>query len=107
MILVDKLKDPKRPATAREFYTVVQAIGETLQSAAGEIKALRGRVAELEAQVSGGLEYQGTHEAGKSYRRNVACTHNGCLWISTVETRQRPGDGHDWKLAVRAGRDAR
>jgi hypothetical protein len=70
------------------------------------IAGIAERLAALETRVDAGLDYLGTHEHGKAYRRNSAVTHDGSIWISLRETRQRPGDGPDWRLAVRKGRDA-
>jgi len=76
-------------------------------TARDQLAALADRVAALEAKVADGLQYEGVHEPDRAYRRNLAVTHDGSIWISMRETRQRPGDGADWKLAVKRGKDAR
>jgi hypothetical protein len=62
------------------------------------------RIKALEQQP---FEYLGVHEYGKAYRKNAVVTRNGGLWIAKADTVLAPGDGPDWQLAVRAGRDAR
>lgn len=53
------------------------------------------------------FEYTGVHETGKSYRRNQFVTHGGSMWAARCDTTQRPGDGNDWRLAVKKGADGR
>ena len=62
------------------------------------------RVAKLERMP---FEYTGAHEAAKLYRKGQFATCDGSLWACMRETMQRPGDGPDWQLAVKKGRDAR
>jgi hypothetical protein len=52
--------------------------------------------------------YKGVWEDGTAYvaRNSVSC--GGSMWICMAErTVQRPGDGSDWTLVVKRGRDAR
>ncbi len=66
--------------------------------------ALEKRVADLEARPS--LEYRGVWGAAEQYRNGNAVTHDGSMWIATAGTKGvRPGDGANWKLAVKRGRD--
>ena len=62
------------------------------------------RVAALERAP---FEYAGAHENGKGYRKGQFATHEGSLWHCNRATVQRPGDGGDWTLAAKKGRDAR
>lgn len=79
---------------------IVPAVAESFKDVLARLKV-------LEEKVDMGLVYEGTHEQGKAYRRNVAVTSDGSIWISRCETRQRPGDSNDWQLAVKRGKDAR
>lgn len=77
-------------------------------AAAEELIELRARVAALEEASACNLSYEGIHESGKAYRRNVAVTYGGSLFISERETSARPGTPDSgWRLAVKKGRDAR
>lgn len=51
--------------------------------------------------------YQGVYENGKQYTRGVLTTWGGSLWLAQSDTEKRPGETPDWKLIVKAGRDAR
>ena len=55
----------------------------------------------------GTLEYLGVFEPERQYTRGNFASHNGSLWHCNCATRQRPGDGPDWTLAVKKGRDAK
>lgn len=71
----------------------------------GVVRALEARVKALEAHP---LEYCGTFELGKVYRRGQFVTDAGCLWHCNANTTVRPGAGEAaWQLAVKKGRDAR
>jgi hypothetical protein len=63
---------------------------------------LHRRLVDLE---SGG--YQGVHEHGRKYGRGQFVTYRNSMWHCNRSTTQRPGDGPDWTLAVRAGRDGK
>jgi hypothetical protein len=63
------------------------------------------RIEELERAP---FEYLGPHEAEKSYRRGEFVSHAGGMWHCEVTgVSHKPGDGPGWRLAVKAGRDAR
>jgi hypothetical protein len=71
---------------------------------ASEVAPIKARLAELETK---GFRYRGVFEYGNDYYEGNAVTMDGQLWICKHTTRARPGDGGDWQLAVRRGRDAR
>lgn len=50
---------------------------------------------------------RGTYRDGKAYERGDTVTFGGGLWIAQKETKAKPGDGDDWRLAVRRGRDGK
>lgn len=68
-------------------------------------EALLTRIAALESREP--FPYQGVHEEGRQYQRGMFTTHRGGIWYARCTTRQRPGDGPDWQLSVKAGRDLR
>lgn len=48
------------------------------------------------------------YQAGTEYQRGVFVTFGGSLWhCNKGGTKQKPGDGDDWTLAVKHGRDGR
>jgi hypothetical protein len=51
--------------------------------------------------------YRGVFEPGRSYARGDTVTLNGSLYHCNTPTEARPGDGADWTLAVKHGRDGR
>ena len=48
---------------------------------------------------------RGIWKAGVAFQRGDAVTYGGSLWIAQADTEQKPGDGADWRLAVKRGRD--
>jgi integrin beta 3 len=62
--------------------------------------ALEGRIQQF--------AYRGVWETGTVYRQHNSVTDGGSLWICVSEqTVQRPGDGQNWRLAVKRGKDGR
>jgi len=51
--------------------------------------------------------YRGVFEPGRSYVRGDTVTLNGSLYHCNAPTTARPGDGADWTLSVKHGRDGR
>lgn len=50
--------------------------------------------------------YRGYWRRGDQCERGDLVTHDGCLWFSSAETREKPGYGKDeWRLAARKGKD--
>ncbi|WP_343347643.1 hypothetical protein WJT74_05140 [Sphingomicrobium sp. XHP0239] len=51
---------------------------------------------------------RGVFSEGKEYARGDAVTWAGSLWIAQKDTSEKPGgDGDDWRLAVKKGRDGK
>ncbi|MEQ8813546.1 MAG: hypothetical protein RLO51_16815 [Thalassobaculum sp.] len=88
----------------RAHHRLDQAI-EAANKNVETLKALRDRVTELEARPV--LKYVGTWNADTQFNPGEFCTDKGSLWHCNEPTRQRPGDGPAWRLAVKAGRDGR
>ncbi|UAK23664.1 collagen-like protein [Sphingomonas nostoxanthinifaciens] len=50
---------------------------------------------------------RGVFKADEAYEAGDAVSWGGSLWIARRETSARPGEGEDWRLAVKRGRDGR
>ena len=70
-----------------------------------DMKALRERVAQLEAQLAArkGLAFRGTWQAPQAYEPGDMTTHKGGLWHCNTPTRAEPGTSKAWTLAVKKG----
>jgi hypothetical protein len=80
-----------------ELVDGVRKIGERLDEAEQSL---------LRLEEHPPFEYRGVYEPGKTYPKGSFVTQGG-IWYATEETKQPPGHGIGWKLAVRAGRDGR
>ena len=50
---------------------------------------------------------RGVYKAGTKYEQGDAVSFGGSLWIAQRDTDAKPGNGDDWRLAVKHGRDGR
>lgn len=50
---------------------------------------------------------RGIYTEGKTYSAGDGVTWGGSFWIAQKETSSKPGEGGDWRLAVKKGRDGR
>ena len=100
------MADVKMPGlTAREATIVdgmLTAIAELLRQVNGRLDALERDVNEVRA-----FRYCGVWSEHQQYNANDFATHNGSVWHCRESTRQRPGDGNVWSLAVKRGKDGR
>ncbi len=82
-------------AVAREVFAVVEQ----------EMEALREKVKRVEGK---GLSYAGTWQRALGYVEGDVVTYDGSAWVClSPETKAKPGDGADWQLFVKKGRDAK
>lgn len=82
-------------------------VDEMVGSLHGRLKAQDARIAALERRIAE-FKYCGVWRGGAVYRQHNSVTDGGSLWICvSEETTQRPGDGPDWRLAVKRGKDGR
>lgn len=72
----------------------------------GEMGPLRQRIEALESRPQPiGFTYREQYSPGETYARGDFVTHDGALWACLLdETRERPGSGSAWRLAVKSGR---
>lgn len=70
------------------------------------IDAIYERLNELELNT---WDDAGVWSDAKSYRKNHGVTHAGSFWIAqrAIAAGEKPGAGNCWRLAVKAGKDAR
>ncbi|RWR08505.1 collagen-like domain-containing protein [Paenirhodobacter populi] len=54
-----------------------------------------------------GLYDAGIYREGKDYAAGEGVTFGGSFWIAQCDTKSKPGDGDDWRQAVKKGRDGR
>jgi hypothetical protein len=87
----------RRPATVGELYEVADMIKEGLADIAKRIGALE----------DGGVRYLGVWQAANAYSRGSLVTHRGSMWHANADTSREPGEGKDWTLAVKSGRDGK
>lgn len=50
---------------------------------------------------------RGVFKEGNEYVRGDGVTWGGSFWIAQKQTRQKPGEGDGWRLAVKKGRDGK
>lgn len=73
-------------------------LGKALRPLADRIAALEKRGNENET-----FRYCGTWQAAGEYVRGNFVTHAGGMWHCNAPTREKPGVGTDWQLAVKGG----
>jgi hypothetical protein len=85
-----------------------------------EVEQLQKRVATLEralkampdvlaetlvkwAKTAGFMEYQGTWDETKVYRRGATVTDHGAVWVAVANTKKgsRPGKAPEWRLCAK------
>ena len=94
----------RRNADQLVMMHVLAEVLELFASAREKREALERRIEELERCP---LDYRGVFTEGETYPARSICSFNGSMWFTKTETRARPGEGRDWTLVVKAGRDAR
>jgi hypothetical protein len=50
---------------------------------------------------------RGVYRETRAYDRGDGVTWGGSFWIAQTDTRDKPGDGSTWRLAVKKGRDGK
>jgi hypothetical protein len=85
-----------------DFDTELKEDGRTVV-----FKFARGEVTELHEMQFPVVIDRGVYKDGSEYAKGDAATWAGSLWIAQRETTAKPGDGDDWRLAVKKGRDGK
>ena len=87
---------------------LARAVGFIVGSLASLFDAQERRIEQLEKRLDDGpFKYMGPHVDGTDYRKGDFVTLGGSLWHANYPTRARPGEGYDWTLAVKRGKDGR
>jgi hypothetical protein len=84
---------------------VVLCVSHLARNVAEELTVVKAELRALKEDPP--FAYLGTFELGRAYERGSFVTYGGSIWCARRATRQRPADGDDWQLAVKAGRDGR
>jgi hypothetical protein len=94
------------PVIEKRIFTHVSPVAEQLKDVSSQLANARLQIETLE-QANSGLcdSYKGIWQPG-TYTRNAVVTMRGSLWLCFRETQAKPGAGDDWRLIVKAGRDA-
>ncbi len=84
-----------------------RVLGVVVEEVAAKLKEQNARIAALEDRIAE-FKYRGIWQSGIVYRECNSVTDNGSLWICMArESTQRPGNGSDWRLAVKRGKDGK
>ncbi|WP_417329038.1 hypothetical protein [Halomonas cupida] len=108
MVLTDPLKRLK--ALEARLDAMPEPTQPTLRGldskGLGRLATLEHKVAELERH---GVRYRGVWRADQSYEVGEWVTAKGSGWIAVESAGpgEKPGEGLPWRLAIKAGRDAR
>lgn len=102
--------------TESQLTELLAGIGGAMKKYTGDYVAkqlapLLARIAQLETELAeyramGALADKGVWRDGSTYDKGHVVSDKGSMWVALRTTRARPG-GPDWRLCVKAGRDAR
>lgn len=98
--VLDSYPAEKR-ATAPSRNEIYGFVADTVELVLDEVKALRDRIAELEAN---GARFRGVYQRAADYRRGDQVTHRGSLWVAldAVPEGSLPGEHPTlWQLAAK------
>lgn len=65
---------------------------------------MEARFLDLQARTFADI-YREVYRSGQTYKRGEIATWDGSMWLAQVETMAKPGEGADWTLVVKRGRD--
>ncbi|MCM0752226.1 hypothetical protein DEA98_16105 [Brucella pseudogrignonensis] len=51
--------------------------------------------------------YRGVYKSGENYEQGDTVTWDGSCWVARKANADKPGDGENWQLAVKRGRNGR
>ena len=84
-------------------------LGRALRPVGGRLDGLEKRMDALEASGPAGqgrgIKYMGVFRRDEDYQRGDVVTHQGGMWVRNTDTatKETPGTGPSWTLAVKAG----
>lgn len=105
--MMECLKD-KSPAAVAALRFQTKHIGMVSAGIAAAVRGIVGQMLAMEDRLAArGFPYKGTWQKSGEYSRGDFCTHDGSMWFCCADTRERPGAGDAWQLAVKAGRDGK
>src|SRR5687767_8440411 len=105
-----RYKTDSRPANRAFVFNVVDmTMKGTVDLLQKKMSALQARIDTIEAGRAKTLAdcYRGPWNSGVAYPRGTLVTDRGSCWLCIHDTAARPGETGDWRLIVKAGRDAR
>jgi hypothetical protein len=96
---INKMVDGSQVAIDEAFECVKKYVDDSM----GDLEK---RLIELEQNQ---FEDAGVYNAASAYKKNHGVTHSGSYWIAqrAIAAGEKPGSGNCWRLAVKAGKDAR
>lgn len=88
---------------------ILPAVANQLVPMRKRIKELEKTVADLQAQKSFNLAdvFKGVWMPGTTFARGSLAVWDGSLWLSLVDTEQKPGASVEWKMVTKKGRDGK
>ena len=92
---------PSEPFTSAQLQRLTAYLAPQFDTA-----PLLKRIEELEQQRSA-MKYLGVWSEHQQYVPGNFCTDKGSVWHCNQMTRERPGDGSSWTLAVKKGQDGK
>lgn len=103
-----------RPVLLKHMWDYVDHVVEAIVAKVflplrQRLDALEKAAAELKSAQSKTLAdaFRGAWMAGTDFKRGDLVVADGSLWLSMVDTREKPGAGSDWKMITKRGRDGK
>jgi hypothetical protein len=102
-------RDKIWPADEYPFCTVdgkhLLATVPTTRNSSDYVYDIRRRIEDLEGRPF--VFDAGIWVDGLDYQKGAGVSYRGSYWIAQQDTTQKPGDGPDWRLAVKRGRNGK
>ncbi|CAN5678949.1 hypothetical protein BH23GEM6_BH23GEM6_04370 [soil metagenome] len=92
----------------------IAALDETLEATGAAVFSHKARFLEIYAELakvraqnrSLADAHRGTYSTGEQYTRGDLLTHSGGMWLAMSDGSDKPGTSEQWRLVVKAGRNA-
>jgi hypothetical protein len=103
----------KKPPSREEIYDALDGVFDAVakrfedmqRDLLGQIDKLQHKVDELQQRPA--VTDKGVWTHGRIYAPGDGVTKDGSFWICQRQTDTCPGNGADWRIAVKRGRDSR